>query len=97
MRPKRSKSTERERKHRQRENLSEEKKEVIRKNDANSQLESRKLETEEMKRKRIENMAEYKEKRIDFSSPTGMIEKRRKRLRLKKGIGLVNAIAIAVG
>ena len=50
-----------------------------------------------MKRKRIENMAEYKEKRIDFSSPTGMIEKRRKRLRLKKGIGLVNAIAIAVG
>ena len=88
MGPKRSKSTERERKQRQRENLSEEKKEVIRNNDANSKMDSRNLESEEMKRERIEKMAKYKEKRVEFRSPTGMIEKRRKKLKLKKGIGL---------
>ena len=92
MPPRKSKSKEREIKRRQREKLSEENKELLRKNDAKSKIEMRKLESDKKKKERLEWMAAYKARRAD-ASPGELIVKRRKRLRLEKGIGLNDGVA----
>ena len=86
--PKRSKSKERERKHLQRLNLSEENKQAKRNNDAKAKLENRKLETKEEKKERLEKHSAYKKARILVYNPEKLIGKRRKQMRLEKGIGV---------
>ena len=86
--PKRSKSKERERKHLQRLNLSEENKQAKRNNDAKAKLENRKLETKEEKKERLEKHSAYKKARILVYNPEKLIGKRRKQMRLERGIGV---------
>ena len=92
---KRSQSQEREKKRLQRLKLTEEKKAEIRINDAKSKNMKRKCETEEVTRERLESASTYNEKIPQKNNLSEKLEKKRRKRRLGKSIGIEDGLAMS--
>ena len=75
--------------------LTEEKRAEIRINDAKSKNMKRKCETEEVTRERLESASTYKEKIPQKSNLSEKLEKKRRKRRLGKSIGIEDGLAMS--